>query len=424
MNSIQSLFDITNSKHNSRSVHKKFKKRLNRECKYIVDYAKSLPQLRCPEVYSKAHYEDVSAVKFYYNNPSLDDGFLSLSDRSVEDCFNAFCEEMGLNPEWKKIKKILEDVDTIILRLKFTYNRPRPKTYLNDEGDIYNAIKHSDSPSFPSGHTCIAYFVSGILGDAYPELRSDLDMLSELIGQSRIENGRHFPTDVSSGKMIGQMLADIFLASGSEKNYNFEELKKSDHKNFANFLRKRSSNLDMSISSLATFLHQSNQKENFNVPYQECINAASKVYSGYSLEYTTDSAHLKSLIGPLVYSYKIKDIENPFKIIALHNQMDQKCIKRGVPGEFRSFSHKSPAGHQYVDHNKIYNELQYFCTLSKTNPFIRHAYFEHVHPFSDGNGRIGRTILCKDLNYDFTKVNKMIGRDYIDKLNLYFDAMK
>jgi len=348
MKSIQSLFDLTNSKHSSHNIPKSLKKSLSRDCKHIIGYDKRLPQLRYPEANSKEHYEDVEEVKFCYNNPSLDEGFLSLSERSVEDCFNTFCEEMGLNPDWKKIKSIIEDVSTIVLKLKYTYNRPRPKTYLIDESNSYNKILDSESPSFPSGHTCIAYFISGILGDIYPDLRSDL----------------------------------------------------------------------------ATFLYKSNKKENFNVPFQECLNAASKIYDGYSLEYTTDSVYLKSLIGPLVYSFKIKDIDNPFKIITLHNQMDSQCIKRGQPGEFRSFSHESPAGHQYTDHNKIYNELQYFCSLNKQNPFLRHAYFENIHPFSDGNGRIGRTILCKDLNYDFKKVNKLIGRDYIDKLNLYFDAMK
>ena len=100
------------------------------------------------------------------------------------------------------------------------------------------------------------------------------------------------------------------------------------------------------------------------------------------------------------------------------------CLTRGTPGEFRNFEHSSPSGHKYVDIDKVYNELQHFCALSNNDPFMRHAYFEHIHPFADGNGRIGRTILCKDLNYDFAKVNKLIGRDYIDKLNLYFNVLK
>ena len=422
MHSIRSLFESSFKSEND--IPKKYKKRISRKCKHIKGSPDILPKINFPQPGSIDHKKDLDAVKFYYLNPSLDDSFLMSSDRSVEGCFRVFSEEIGIKPDWDIISDLVEDVDTIILNLKFQHKRPRPKYYLEHESVPYAAIKDCKSPAFPSGHTCIAYFIAELLSTAYPEVRQDLEVMADLIGQSRMENGVHYPTDVSSGKMIGQMLAAIHNSEiCNEKNYRFERLKKSDSRNFANFLIKRSKNHKECIENLANYLHLSNLKEDYHVPYSECLSSANKIFAGYPVDYVTDSLHLKSIISPLIYSYKLRNIDSPFKIIALHNQMKPECLERGTPGEFRNFEHMSPTGHKYVKKENVYNELLHFCQIKKTNPFLRHAYFEHVHPFSDGNGRIGRVILCKDMNYNFGLVNKMIGNDYIDKLNLYFEVI-
>jgi fido (protein-threonine AMPylation protein) len=49
-------------------------------------------------------------------------------------------------------------------------------------------------------------------------------------------------------------------------------------------------------------------------------------------------------------------------------------------------------------------------------PFGKHAYYEWIHPFCDGNGRSGRIILARDLDFDFEEILKYIGDDYLPNI--------
>ena len=82
---------------------------------------------------------------------------------------------------------------------------------------VYKDIIDYDSYSFPSGHTTMAYFLFELLSHFYPGSKKDLKNLAELIGQSRIENCVHYPSDVLHGQLLGEMLSSIFLEKGKEE---------------------------------------------------------------------------------------------------------------------------------------------------------------------------------------------------------------
>jgi Fic family protein len=91
----------------------------------------------------------------------------------------------------------------------------------------------------------------------------------------------------------------------------------------------------------------------------------------------------------------------------------QKVDYRGVPGEFRSV--QNWIGNRYIDQARFVppppdylqtamNDLATFLqsTPKEEDPFevpivirmaIAHAQFETIHPFTDGNGRVGRILL-------------------------------
>ena len=131
-------------------------------------------------------------------------GFLKTSANSVEKVFKEYCKTNGIRLDWKLISEILEDVDAVILDMKYKHMRPRPYVFLCDISDAFKDVRKSASPSFPSGHTAIAYFLSSLISHYYPNDRSDLEMLSALIGKSRIDNGVHYPSDVSYWIVTGK----------------------------------------------------------------------------------------------------------------------------------------------------------------------------------------------------------------------------
>ena len=175
MQSIRGLFEET--KHD---IDKQHLDRMSRRYRYFDhDCLNDVPKMRHPVEQSKAFENDMKEVIRCHNNPSLSTQFLHDSDDSVESVFKRYCKENGYKLiDWKKIKDILEDVDSIVLKLKYENNRPRPLHYLRDLSDSDYQIKYKKSPSFPSGHTAIAYFLCDVISNSIPEIQQDLQTLA------------------------------------------------------------------------------------------------------------------------------------------------------------------------------------------------------------------------------------------------------
>ena len=100
--------------------------------------------------------------------------------------------------------------------------------------------------------------------------------------------------------------------------------------------------------------------------------------------------------------------------------MGQDVLERGSPGIFRDYDHYArTTGYQYTMPNEIPSVVLEWCSTQNSDKFERHIIYECIHPFSDGNGRSGRIILCCDMEFDFAAVNDMIGSDYIPKIVAY-----
>jgi hypothetical protein len=425
MISIKPLFDETQDELSN--IPKKYLKRINRKCKYITD-SSTLPDITHPEAGTRLFEKDIADLKHHFHNPCLANNFLIESDSSVETVFENYCEQNGLDVNWKAVKDVCKDVDTIVLGLKYKYNRLRPKEFLLNDSIFYDTIRDTNSPSFPSGHTAIAYFVSSILSNEYPEESKDFQTLSELIGQSRIENGVHFPSDVLYGRLVGEMLADIFINS-SEHIKLKSDISKKDKKRFSSFLRSLAvekynlgeNSYKPMCEDIANFICATNKIENVQVDYSDAMEASKLLMSGYDIDRISNNHNITSQFAGMLNAYKHLPVNSPYKIVAIHRSFNPSILKKGKPGELRNFEHSSPHGHEYCDYKDIFRCLRKVCDVS--DPKIKHILYEWVHPFLDGNGRSGRLIMLADTDFDFELVNDFINDKYIDCLSNYMSEV-
>lgn len=377
-----------------------------------------LPELLPPSENSIEQKKDIESVMFYYTNPCLRGGFLDSSHDSVKNIFKKYCRESGYRVDWGEIKSLLKRLENVNRSLKNKFKRLRPKHVLADQSHAYDNIHDMESYSYPSGHTSTAYFISSVLSSQFPDARADLENIAALIGQSRIENGVHYPSDVSYGRLVGEYCADYFLEK--EENCNFSKDRKRKHnKQFSLFLRSLDGNLNKTAKSMANFLYRTLQIEGLNssITYSECIDAAKKLMSGLDDKYLSENFLIRSQCKGLREAFFVGTF-SPEMCVRIHKQMSNKDLEKGNPGEFRNYSHYSPAGVKYCEPGDLFSTLKKITSFS--NPTLRHALFEWIHPFFDGNGRTGRIILCHDTGYDFDKVNRLISNKYIENLNNFY----
>ena len=379
-----------------------------------------IPLMNPPPKGSRQCKKDTDDVIFYYTNPSLGNGFLSTSHESINDIFEAFCHEAGIHFNVNDIRPALKEVKKVTKFLKNKFKRLRPKHQLLDMSDRYDDIDDMNSYSFPSGHTCKAYFLAGVLSSKYPDLRKDFETIAELIGQSRIENAVHYPSDVSYGKLLGETLSDAYL---QDNNLDFslsEKRKTKNDKDFADFLREMNeSNFKKTADDISNFLYLTLQIENLEdqITFSKCFDAAKNLMTSMPDKKLSDNHLIRSQCKCLREAYYMKNY-SPEGCIRIHRQMSEDDLERGTPGEMRSYDHYSPTGIKYSSPEMIYRRLSKLESCD--DPILRHALFEWVHPFCDGNGRSGRIVLCADLGFDFETVNRIMNNNYISALDNFY----
>ena len=99
----------------------------------------------------------------------------------------------------------------IVMYHKEHFNSPRPDELAERAGVPFQSdfLESAQTPSYPSGHTTQAFFLAHFLSDMFPELSTDFYTLAQMVADSRIDRGVHFPSDNEAGKLLAQKLHDM-----------------------------------------------------------------------------------------------------------------------------------------------------------------------------------------------------------------------
>lgn len=85
--------------------------------------------------------------------------------------------------------------------LKASVNRSRPE---EESSSRWNS-------SFPSGHAAGAFSLATVLSNRYPRLRPVFYLVASAVALSRVYLGRHYPSDVLAGSLIGYASSRVVL---------------------------------------------------------------------------------------------------------------------------------------------------------------------------------------------------------------------
>lgn len=107
------------------------------------------------------------------------------------------------------MERVKKDIGEVIDTAKNHWKRQRPY-----QMDTHLAVgKPEPSFSYPSGHSTRGTVYALVLAEVFPDRQAAILETGRQIGWDRVVFGKHFPTDVYAGRVLGQAILRELLAN-------------------------------------------------------------------------------------------------------------------------------------------------------------------------------------------------------------------
>jgi acid phosphatase (class A) len=167
-----------------------------------------------PEPGSAEAAADLATVSAAFKGRSADEEARAVRDSSLS--FSLFAS--GIGPEFRPenlpkthqlLQKVKKEIGIIIDTPKNHWKRRRPYELDKD----LSLGQPETSFSYPSGHSTRGTVYSLVLAELFPDRREAILAIGRDIGWDRVIIGKHFPTDIYAGRVLGKAIVREFLAS-------------------------------------------------------------------------------------------------------------------------------------------------------------------------------------------------------------------
>ena len=121
-----------------------------------------------------------------YNDGKVDEDVVKRGD-NIKDVYREYCEDNKLKYPKEYVKELIKDSGKLIYKLKYKFNRPRPKQVDYLEIDLPTTTLESNAHTILSKwsfHT--RNFIGKVLSKMYPNHEKKLMKLGKMISNSRL----------------------------------------------------------------------------------------------------------------------------------------------------------------------------------------------------------------------------------------------
>jgi len=122
--------------------------------------------------------------------------------------FKKYADDHHFITNWDFVRMVMDDINTLVLSLKFAFNRPRPDTLAQHQGILLSVEGDGTyhTPSYPSFHSTASRVVAEVIAGTYVGHKTELLRIADKIGMNRVIAGYHYLSDHQAGLLLANQL--------------------------------------------------------------------------------------------------------------------------------------------------------------------------------------------------------------------------